>query len=89
MLMKKLKKIAVRNPGQLARIASDITFVFLAELRNISKHPHPLRDPGKSMHHDENPIRHGAVSRTLNVYVFAEVHLIEYSEPPLTARMAI
>ena len=41
------------------------------------------------MHHDENPIRHGAVSRTLNVYVFAEVHLTEYSEPPLTARMAI
>ena len=39
------------------------------------------------MHHDDCPIQRGAVSRTLDIYVFAEVRLIECSELPLAARM--
>ena len=39
------------------------------------------------MHRDDSPIQRGAMSRTLNVYVFAEVRLIECSEPPRATRM--
>jgi hypothetical protein len=39
MLMNRLKKIAVKNPGRVAWKASEITFVLLAKLRIIRRRP--------------------------------------------------